>query len=69
MIKRFCDCNGCSKKATMTIKVPRNIARYAKDPHGNTVSVYRNTEVELRETDVCEFHAKILADCMYEIRE
>ena len=69
MIKRFCDCNGCNREASMTIKAPRNVLRYVKDAHGNTVSMYRNSEVELRETDVCEFHAQILAGCMYEIRE
>lgn len=65
MIKRFCDCNGCNSKAVVTITIPRNVVNWAKDNHGNVLKKFYS--LELHQTDLCDLHAQMLANNMYEI--
>ncbi len=67
MTKRFCDCNGCNRKAIMSITAPRTIVQWVVDCHGN--KIHKFSDVKPYETDLCSFHAQLLAGCMYEIEE
>jgi|GEM_PF-3865726 len=63
MIKRFCDYGGCDREAVTTITAPRNVVKYAKDGHGNVLHKIHATEQ--KETDLCSFHAQMIANDLY----
>ena len=68
MTKRFCDIEGCDDAAYITVQLPRRIKRVITDGHQHPLMTLPS-DIVVRETDLCSFHATQLAALFNELKE